>query len=79
MILVPISVRSDNLPLRVGLGWVLLESFLVWVTLPVRFPVAFLYSFCIGTCHTLVVAWKGKKQPLFMNQVYEIIPSRTNS
>jgi hypothetical protein len=69
MILVPISVRSDNLPLRVGLGWILLECFLVFVTLPVGFPVAFLYSLVIGVLHTAIVGWKGKKQLLFSNQL----------
>lgn len=75
---VPISVRSDNFPLRVGLGWVMLESFLIWVTLPVKMPVAALYSGSIGICHTVLVAWKGSKQPMLVNQVNNAEKSNAN-
>jgi len=60
-ILVAIGLRSDEaaLPLRLGLGWVLLEVFLIWVTVPLRFKAALAYNTLITSLHTGAVFWRG--------------------
>lgn len=73
-ILVSVGLRSDEaaLPLRLGLGWVLLEIFLIWVTVPLRFRAALAYNALITILHTAVVFWRGRvgeAQPFLGAQV----------
>ena len=69
-ILLPIALRSDqSMPLRVGLGWVLVETFLIWVTLPLRLRLASFYSITLAVAHTALVLKRGYQQPHMARQV----------
>jgi hypothetical protein len=76
-ILMSIVLRSEDssLPLRLGLGWLLLETFLIWVTLPIRFRIALFYSTLLLGLHSGVVLCRGKGQPLIWPQVSACLAS----
>jgi hypothetical protein len=74
VIMIPIMIRAEeSLPMRLGLGWIVLESFLIWITLPCQFHVACALSFGVGAFHTIMMLWKGQGQQLLMRQVRTIL------
>ncbi|OXA58650.1 Adenylate cyclase type 3 [Folsomia candida] len=52
---VAVDMESSVSP-RLGIGWAILETFLIWVTLPMRIRAAFFYTASLGTAYLLVTS-----------------------
>jgi hypothetical protein len=52
---VSFDVESSVHP-RIGLGWTILETFLIWITLPMRIRAAFFYTATLASIYLIVTS-----------------------
>jgi len=72
-ILASVSFRTEtSIHTRSGLGWALLETFLIWVTLPWRMKMASFYSLTFAILFVTFSAYRERHVQNLSNQVWNI-------
>lgn len=62
------NVESSVHP-RLALGWILLETFLIWITIPLRMRTALFYTTTVALIYVIVMSVRERARPYLGRQV----------